>query len=343
MITYIAGNEPGVSVYRYDWAAQNQLAQLWSYHHFLIAKNHEILTMGKEEGVKLFLDSGAFSAMTQKTEIDIEDYIAFVQKHEKSLHVYSNLDVIGDPQATWANQMIMEKRGLSPIPTFHYGSNIKWLKRLLKRYDYIALGGMVPIMTKNLIPWLDDLFQNYICNAEGIPQVKIHGFGMTSLKLMFRYPWWSVDSTSWIVTGKLGMIYVPQMTAGDYDYMKEPMKVTVSMRSPSQKERGKHLKSMSPLLRDHALRYIKEKGFPLGRSKIVVKSADHSLRDDEKWADKKSPATKRKVERIIEAGISNDYQMRDKINIQYFIDLEKNFPKWPWAFKLKTSKMGFDL
>ena len=32
---------------------------------------------------------------------------------------------------------------------------------------------------------------------DGKPKVKVHGFGMTTRELLFRYPWASVDSTSW--------------------------------------------------------------------------------------------------------------------------------------------------
>jgi len=51
------------------------------------------------------------------------------------------------------------------------------------------------------------------------------------------------------------------------------------------------------------------------------------------------------VETIIEAGVCNDYRLRDEVNIVYYLDLEKHFPKWPWAFKLnqKESSKGFGL
>ena len=38
------------------------------------------------------------------------------------------------------------------------------------------------------------------------------------------------------------------------------------------------------------------------------------------------------IEIIEEIGISNTYQLRDEINIIYFLDLEKNMPSWPRPF-----------
>lgn len=40
----------------------------------------------------------------------------------------------------------------------------------------------------------------------------------------------------------------------------------------------------------------------------------------------------------MEAGVSNKYQLRDEMNILYFIDLEKSMPAWPWTFKKEEKK-----
>ena len=81
--------------------------------------------MNKMNKVDLFLDSGAFSAMTQGVKIDIYEYIDFIKEHEDVLEVYANLDVIGSAEGTWKNQMIMEEAGLKPLPVFHYGEDEK--------------------------------------------------------------------------------------------------------------------------------------------------------------------------------------------------------------------------
>ena len=294
--------------------------------------------MTKNNKVELFLDSGAFSAWSQGKEIKIQDYINFIQEHENVIDVYANLDVIGDAKATWKNQMIMEKEGLNPLPVFHYGEEEKWLRRYLtKGYQYISLGGMVPISTSNLIVWLDQIFSNYITNKEGIPEIKVHGFGLTSLPLMTRYPWCSVDSTSWVVTGRVGSIFIPRYRNGKWIYDENSWKIAVSNRSPSNKEAGKHIETLAPTQKQILLDYIHEKGYKLGRSEFKNVSQTHALQDDERWAEKKpkSKTDKRELEIILEPGISNKYQLRDELNIIYFLDLEKSMPEYPWAFKTK--------
>lgn len=298
----------------------------------------------EQKKVELFLDSGAFSAWSQGKDIDINEYIDFIKEHKKVIDVYANLDVIGDAEATWKNQMIMEKAGLSPLPVFHFGEDIKWLKKLLDRdYDYIGLGGMVPISTTNLYHWLDDLFTNYLTDKHGMPIVKVHGFGLTSLRLMLRYNWWSVDSTSWVLTGRMGAIYIPRFRVGKWIYDDDPWKIVVSNKSPDQKEEGKHITTMSPMEKKILLNYINEKGYKLGISKYKTVDSDYKLVENEKWVDKKpiDKKEKREVEIIIEAGVSNRYQFRDEINIMYFLDLEKSMPEWPWAFKKKEVQKGF--
>lgn len=316
--------------------------RLWSYYHLIISNG----VMNRKNKVELFLDSGAFSAWSQGKEIDIQEYIKFIKENEEVIDIYANLDVIGNAEATWNNQMIMEKEGLHPLPVYHFGENEKWLKKYLnKGYDYIALGGLVGGTNSALTQWLDPIWRNYLTDSKGYPKVKIHGFGLTSFRLMLRYPWYSVDSTSWVVTGRMGSVYVPKMRNGKWIYDENSWKIAVSLRSPDMKEEGQHITTFSPMEKEIILQYIHEKGYKLGESKFVVVDQSHKLEKNERWFDKKpnDKTVKRTVEVIIEDGISNRYQLRDEMNIIYFLDLEKSMPEWPWPFKTKKRKGGFDL
>jgi len=285
--------------------------------------------------IDIFLDSGAFSAFTQNVQIDIEEYIAFIKEHQSNLEVYANLDVIGSPKGTWMNQKIMERAGLNPLPCFHYGEDLKWLHRYLNTgYEYIALGGMVPISTRDLIKWLDTLFAEHLTDSNGFPIIKVHGFGLTSLTLMLRYPWFSVDSTSWVMTGRMGSIYVPKRTKGQWSYHEEAVKIAVSTRSPSKKDANQHISTLSPKRRQVILDYLDEKGYALGSSRFRKESEKYELKENERW-DGKAVNGKRGVEEVIEPGISNDYKLRDEMNIIYFLDLEKSFPPYPRQFQVK--------
>lgn len=295
--------------------------------------------------VDLFLDSGAFSAFSQGITIDLDEYIQFIQEHDRYLQVYANLDVIGDPEATWRNQQYMEDRGLHPLPTFHYGEPIRYLERYVSIYPYVALGGMVPIKTADLRVWLDVLFSHYLCDERGLPRCKVHGFGLTTFDLMLRYPWYSVDSTSWVVTSRMGSIYIPRKRDGRWIYGENAWKVCVSVRSPNVGVAGEHITTLRPAERELMLSYIADKGYRLGRSRFELRAMDSTLNEGERWAEKKGNGKKptRLVEIIEEPGICNQYQLRDEMNILYFLDLERSLPDWPWVFKLKNSVKGLGL
>lgn len=289
----------------------------------------------KKKKLNIFLDSGAFSAWAKGEEINLKDYIAFIKKYEKYIEVYANLDVIGDPKATLKNQKKMEKAGLSPLPCFHYGEDISYLKDYIKNYEYVSLGGMVPISSADLIKWLDKIFGEYICNTKDHkPKVRVHGFGMTSFDLMLRYPWYSVDSTSWVMTGRFGGVMVPKFRKGKYSYETSPLKVDVSTRSSSVKKEGQHITTFSELERQQILKYFTHKGYKLGVSKFKsVKEKGYTLKDNECWNGKANKNGDKEVEEVIEKGICNQYKQRDELNIIYFLDLEKNMPTYPQPFK----------
>lgn len=167
-----------------------------------------------------FLDSGAFSAYTKGVEIDIKEYCNFIKEHQDIITHYAVLDVIGSAEGTLKNQRFMEEQGLHPIPCYHYGEDTKYLEYYVENYDYVAIGGMVPVSTKDLLPWLDSIFAKHICDDNGYPRCKIHGFGLTTISLMVRYPWYSVDSTTWALASAFGEIFIPSKKNNKYDYTK---------------------------------------------------------------------------------------------------------------------------
>ncbi len=327
--------------------------------------------------IDIFLDSGAYSAHSKGVKIDIYAYIDFIKANLDNIGIYANLDVIGDAEASWNNQLIMEREGLLPIPCFHLGEDFKYLKRYVAQYDYIALGGVAQAGKDKttLIGWMDKCWE-IICDKKGMPQCKVHGFAVTSLSIMFRYPWYSVDSTSWVLTGRFGNVFVPKKIDGKFIYDVNSHKVAVSDMSPKMADDGQHFTTFSPNEQAEILEYINMKGFVMGKSDYdwVPKDYKPDESKNERFLNTEDAAALRKcivatgiyvpnekmlekvppgkevppgkvmLETIIEWGISNDYKQRDALNIMYFIDLEKNMPKYPWPWKKKglSGFVGFD-
>lgn len=309
--------------------------------------------------IDLMLDSGAHSLYTKhmiKTGHAygyswsdtkefweyVDKYAEFIKENKHVLTTYVNVDIIFNPEQSWKVLKYLEnEHGLSPLPVIHYGTDLVWLKRHMDEgYEYIGLGGLGQEVTKaQYFAWADRAFDMICDQPSRLPQVKIHGFAMTGLELMLRYPWYSVDSTTWLIHGRNGAIIVPRYKNGQWIYNKNSWIVSVSTKSPDIKKSGQHINNYPPRQRQVILDYIHHKGYALGKSRFERVPVSHKLKANERWAEKK-PAkgvATRLLEILEEPGLCNKYQLRDEFNILYFQDLERSMPEWPWAFERKGS------
>jgi hypothetical protein len=162
---------------------------LASYHYFKSKVRTVLECVGNNYDI--FIDSGAFSAMNSDKEINIDEYCQFIL--DTGVTTYAGLDVIGDAAKTrYNNEYMKGEYGLNPIPTFHMGSNIDDLNAIAEgQYSYIALGGLV--FAAGVIAHCDAVWHRILTVN---PKLRVHGFGLTNVDLMKRYPWYSVDSSS---------------------------------------------------------------------------------------------------------------------------------------------------
>jgi hypothetical protein len=250
------------------------------------------------------LDSGAFSAWTRKSEIDINAYISYILENDEYIDYIVNLDVI---PGEWGrvptkeesekaclkgfyNYYYMIDNGINKdklIHVFHQGDDYKYLKKMMRECtDYIGISPANDKNTTQKISWLDEVFSNYICNEKGIPQIRTHGFGVTSFSILFRYPWYSVDSTTWVMCSQFGQVIVPKYENEKFIYSEPPRKLDVSLESPRRKKENMHFDNISKREKEIVLLYLERKGYKLEE-------------------------------------LQSDYLPRWKINIQYYLDLQK--------------------
>lgn len=301
-----------------------------------------------------FVDSGAYSAAMQGAEIDIDAYIAFIKRNADVIEVYANLDVIskgerGEDTAalTYRNQQYMEAAGLSPMPVFHAGEDESYLKHYVENYEYIGLGGVAQPgfgLTFTTRAWLDRLFSQYVCDEAGWPRVKVHGFGITAVRDMLRWPWYSVDSASWVLVNCVGggSIYVPRRRNGRWVYDEGAWIVPVSVRRNSKVRRAavnakQHFTTMSPRSQALVLDYLGALGYPMGHSDFRYVDPEYSPEVDkgERWADARGGCEqgRRRLEIVGELGVCNDHGIRDRVNITYFQRLQEEMGEWPRRFE----------
>jgi hypothetical protein len=198
-----------------------------------------------ERKVDLFLDSGVFSAWNRKMTLDLKLYCDFIKRNEHLLQCYATMDVIPgqfgvkrtqkdveqSAKGSYDNQQVMKSRGLKPIPIFHQGEDYKWLERYIKDGEpYIGISTAKDLRSDEQRQWCDLVF-SMITDAKGRPHVKTHGFGITNISLLLRYPWFTADSTTWSLAAGFGLIYVPRMNGDKPDYNSIPMRIITSGRT----------------------------------------------------------------------------------------------------------------
>lgn len=280
----------------------------------------------------LMLDSGAYSAWTKQQEIDIHAYIDYAIQNKKYVDHIINLDVIpgafgkratpaeveASAKKGWENCKLMEKEGLKPIPIFHQDENFKWLHKMVNEgYEYIGISPSNDKPTPAKKVWLDEVFSE-IVDEKGYPVIKAHGFGMTSVELMYRYPWHSCDSLTWILIAAYGGIFIPKYKNRGFVFDEPPITVIVSEVPLEPK-----FNSMLDPSEFPDIPRFKDK-----RHYRLLGKTGKGIIDE--WLSRYEFTMKE---------IADDFKIRSKINVRFFLESEKRMKLKP--FKSSNRKHLF--
>ena len=178
---------------------------LLSFHAFRRLDMEEFSASCVFDGKRpdIFADSGAFSAWTQGAVISVDDYADWLHRWKSVLSVFCNLDVIDDPVATEVNQRALESNGLLPLPVWHIRSDRKHFEALCEEYRYVAVGGMVGTRWTRLMPKL-----TWAVRRGRELGTVLHGLGVSAPGVIGSLPLFSVDSTSWTVAYRYGLVSI---------------------------------------------------------------------------------------------------------------------------------------
>lgn len=226
MDLYFAGSSHNKSS---AWINELQLNRLFSQeiNRTEIKRMVEKKQTGEFTG-KILIDSGAFTAHRQDIEIDVDEYIDYLNSITEWVNCYAQVDKIPGkfgkpktaqeleeaPRLSWENYLYMRPKLKEPdklMPIYHQGEKVEWLRNMLEwtdengnhiKYIGISPANDKPQSEKNA--FIDMCFREIKSSSN--PNVMTHAYGMTNLKTLSEYPITSADSTSWVLTAVNGNI-----------------------------------------------------------------------------------------------------------------------------------------
>lgn len=184
---------------------------LYALQSFVNNKKDILYTLSLVGKENFLLDSGAFTFMNNKKknkEMNIDniykflnDYINFINEYD--IKYFFNLDldtIIGVDKTKELRDLLEKKTNKKCIPVFHKCMGLDTYKKLIKQYNYIAIGTIqdfrkYPKVIKKM---------NYIAKKNNC---KVHGLGYTPLDVLSS-GFYSVDSTSWLSGGRYGDLLI---------------------------------------------------------------------------------------------------------------------------------------
>ena len=173
---------------------------------------------------KLLVDSGAFSAFTKGKQVNLDEYIAWINKVSPWVDYFIALDIIpGESvdnaavaEGGYKNYVYMLQNVNCPEkiwPVHHASDPDEYLYRILSTeiqpgvlVPYICLGGLVGT-NASILPFLQSMEHKISksCN----PDVKVHALGVTSIPTLSSVSFTSCDSAAWIFSASTGNIMTP--------------------------------------------------------------------------------------------------------------------------------------
>lgn len=155
---------------------------------------------------KHILDSGAFTAINDKSgkyknfdwDNYVKKYIEFIKTTNQKLFFELDIDcVVGLQKVEYYRNKIADAIGIAPIVVWHSSRGIDYFRKCCNDYPYVALSltskspsGKYFRSNLGAIKWFIDYAHESNC--------KIHGLGFTNIEWLYKLPFDSVDSTSWI-------------------------------------------------------------------------------------------------------------------------------------------------
>lgn len=200
---------------------RNEVKNLLFSYAFIKKPSSLIRLLGDFKPKRIIVDSGAFSVWTKGGTVNLEEYAAFCEEFRRLLptdieltivnldvlpgkwgYIPSKQDIADSAEKGWENMLYLESRGFKVIHVFHQHEDFAILDRLRAHSDYIGISPANDVSMREKLDWLNKVFLTLKGNT------KTHGFAVTSHKQLLGYPFYSVDSSSWVTPARYGRVAV---------------------------------------------------------------------------------------------------------------------------------------
>lgn len=190
---------------------------------------------------KLMIDNGEFSFHRHGGSIDIDEYIAWINKNDDYIDYAIAVDNIPgkwrqprtlhdyqvSTQKTWDNYLYMIERVNSPnklLPVFHQGDDFLALERFLMLPDlkYICIAGSKDLTNADREVFYEKCF-DIIDKLR--PDIKVHCLGSATISNVEKFRFTSLDSTTCNMVAAMGNVFID----GQVTYVGDNLKTLMSM------------------------------------------------------------------------------------------------------------------
>lgn len=205
-------NESYLSIL-YDVGVRNFLM---SYHYLNGRPLRSVLS--KYKGAKLFVDSGAYTYTNdpkfndytiKQWESHIEKYLSWAEKNKEYIFGMASLDIefiVGAEQVKEWNRKYFEpfmlRTGIPVCFVWHDEEAYDTWEQHCQRYPYV---GLTAVNNQNAESMGTSYYVNMLKVAEKYNTV-VHGMGMTRTGMLTQLPFYTVDSTTWLVGLQYGEV-----------------------------------------------------------------------------------------------------------------------------------------
>ncbi len=182
----------------------------------------ELMEIDLKRGVGVMMDSSAHSfhnfaksskvrnsakfnhlSIEKMRDEVVHGYANFIKRNKKTFDFYVNFDYVKHSPTIYQMQHTLQDLGIKPVPVFHGDDGFDWLHKYVDEGHKLIMVGIDLTFRHGFNA--QKKYYDLVFNVLEKHKVKAHGLAVTG-RLMFGYPWYSVDSTSWVRCAAYGQI-----------------------------------------------------------------------------------------------------------------------------------------